>query len=241
MSITMFFFKLRCQPFYHSRTLFGLTLVPQILTLIYGCLGYGKFSFEKMGYSNELVHSSEFIRRTRQRYYLNTSPKKAAKEKEYKFFFRPNKGGNSYSVIIRNKINGLQFGGIFITSDNQTSKSYFVKAYSGYPAKARLNSETAFTKTTCYIRSSDNNDDSTKQYLYNQVDLKELFTYTVLDLIDLEPRVHFMVNPYLKDGLFIIIEDLNSQNYKFIEIGKLNLEIQVSAGRILEQLRLGKN
>ena len=233
------FFKLCCQPFYHSPTLFGLTLVPQILTLTYGSLGDGELSFEKRGFSNELVHSSEFIERARQRDYLNTSPKKAAKVKEYRFFFRPTKGGNSYSVIIRNKINGIQFGGIFITSDNQTSKSYFVKAYFGYPAKGGLNSEAAFTKTTTGITSCDI-DGSAPENPYSQVNLKELFIYKVLDLIELGPKVHFMVNPYLKDGLFIITEDLNSQNYKFIEIGKLDMEIQVSIGRVLNHLRLGK-
>jgi len=73
------------------------------------------------------------------------------------------------------------------------------------------------------------------------VDLKELFTYKVLDLIELGPKVHFMVNPYLKDGLFIITEDLNSQDYEFIEIGKLSIMgIQAPIDHVLNQLRMGE-
>ena len=215
------FFKLCTQPFYHSRTLFGLALVPQILTLAYGPLETGKLAIRKVGYDDQQVHHQKFIEEVRKKGYLLSSSQKPTKVREYNFIFSPTASGtHPYTVQIRNKINGGQFGGIFIASDGTTPKSYFVKTYYGYPAKAGLNSEAAFEATTTGIMSSDLLDGSAIEAPYNQVDFKELFTYKVLELIGLGPKVHFMLNPYLKDGLFIVSEDLNSPDFEFIEMGK---------------------
>ena len=215
------FFKLCTQPFYHSRTLFGLALAPQILKLAYGPLETGELAIRKVDYANQQVHSQEFIEEVRKKGYLLSSSQKPTKVKEYNFIFSPTASGtHPYTVQIRNKINGGQFGGIFIASDGTTPKSYFVKTYYGYPAKAGLNSEAAFEATTTGIMSSDLLAGSTVEAPYNQVDFKELFTYKVLELIGLGPKVHFMLNPHLKDGLFIVSEDLNSPDFEFIEMEK---------------------
>ena len=235
------FFKLCTQPFYHSRTLFGLALVPQILTLAYGPLGNGKFSIQKIGYDGKSVHSQEFIDEARKKGYILSSFQKPTSVREYNFAFSQEKGVKpSHTVQIKNKINGGQFGGIFIASDGTTSKTYFVKTYYGYPAKAGLNSEAAFVATTSGIMSSDLLEGSSVETSYRPVDLKELFTYKALELIGLGPKVHFMVNPNIKDGLFIVTEDLNSPDYKFIEMGKLDNILNVYVMITLQNLRLGK-
>ena len=235
------FFKLCTQPFYHSRTLFGLALVPQILTLAYGPLETGKLAIRKVGYDDQQVHHQKFIEEVRKKGYLLSSSQKPTKVREYNFIFSPTASGtHPYTVQIRNKINGGQFGGIFIASDGTTPKSYFVKTYYGYPAKAGLNSEAAFEATTTGIMSSDLLDGSAIEAPYNQVDFKELFTYKVLELIELGPKVHFMLNPYLKDGLFIVSEDLNSPHCKFIEMGKIDNALDAYLMVALQNLRLGK-
>ena len=234
------FFKLCTQPFYHSRTLFGLALVPQILTLAYGPLETGKLVIQKVGYDDQQVHHQKFIEEVRKKGYLLSSSQKPTKVKEYNFIFSPTASGtHPYTVQIRNKINGGQFGGIFIASDGTTPKSYFVKTYYGYPAKAGLNSEAAFEATTTGIMSSDLLAGSTVEAPYNQVDFKELFTYKVLELIGLGPKVHFMLNPYLKDGLFIVSEDLNSPDFEFIEMGKNSNGANAYIVTELMDLRLG--
>ena len=234
------FFKLCTQPFYHSRTLFGLALVPQILTLAYGPLETGELAIRKVDYANQQVHSQEFIEEIRKKGYLLSSSQKPTKVREYNFIFSPTASStHPYTVQIRNKINGGQFGGIFIASDGTTPKSYFVKTYYGYPAKAGLNSEAAFEATTTGIMSSDLLDGSAIEAPYNQVDFKELFTYKVLELIGLGPKVHFMLNPYLKDGLFIVSEDLNSPDFEFIEMGKNSNGANAYIVTELMDLRLG--
>lgn len=234
------FFKLCTQPFYHSRTLFGLALAPQILKLAYGPLETGELAIRKVDYANQQVHSQEFIEEVRKKGYLLSSSQKPTKVKEYNFIFSPTASGtHPYTVQIRNKINGGQFGGIFIASDGTTPKSYFVKTYYGYPAKAGLNSEAAFEATTTGIMSSDLLAGSTVEAPYNQVDFKELFTYKVLELIGLGPKVHFMLNPYLKDGLFIVSEDLNSPDFEFIEMGKNSNGANAYIVTELMDLRLG--
>ena len=234
------FFKLCTQPFYHSRTLFGLALVPQILTLAYGPLETGKLAIRKVGYDDQQVHHQKFIEEVRKKGYLLSSSQKPTKVREYNFIFSPTASGtHPYTVQIRNKINGGQFGGIFIASDGTTPKSYFVKTYYGYPAKAGLNSEAAFEATTTGIMSSDLLDGSAIEAPYNQVDFKELFTYKVLELIELGPKVHFMLNPYLKDGLFIVSEDLNSPDFEFIEMGKNSNGANAYIVTELMDLRLG--
>ncbi len=235
------FFKLCTQPFYHSRTLFGLALVPQIITLAYGSLDDGKLSIRKVGYDDQQIHSQDFAEEVHRKGDLIFSSQKSTKVREYKFTFSPtDTGTNSYTVRVMNKVNGGQFGGIFIASNGTTSKTYFVKSYYGYPAKVALNSEVAFKATTTGRRTSDLLDSSAVEAPYSQVDFKELFTYKVLELIGLGPKVHFMLNPHLKDGLFIVSEDLNSSHCKFIEIGKMDNALDTYLMVALQNLRLGK-
>lgn len=211
------FFKLCNQPFYHSRSLFGLAIAPEIIKLAYGqSPNTTTVSMEKLGYSDEVVHSKEEVQEMRGRGYIGTTSKPSKKVKEYKFSFPP------FTVTVSNKLGGGQFGGIFIASDGKSKKKYFVKSYYGYPAKANLNSEAAFGYTTTSKMTSDITEDQFLEPAYEQVNLKELFTYKVLELIGLGPKVHFVVNSYLKDALFIVTEDLNTKTFDFVTMDKID-------------------
>ena len=54
-----------------------------------------------------------------------------------------------------------------------------------------------------------------------QVDFKELFTYKFLELMGLGSKIYFLVNPYLKDGLFIMSEN-DIKEIKYAGIGEAN-------------------
>ncbi len=141
--------------------------------------------------------------------------------------------------ILANKIRGGQFGGVFTLNKADVSKKYFVKSYYGYPAKANFNSRLAFEKTTSSIMTSDIVNDRAPESPYERVNFKELFVYKFLELIGLGPKVHFLVNPYIKDGLFISTEDVNTDSEKFVEIGKINQMLITNLNYKLQQVMLG--
>ena len=51
--------------------------------------------------------------------------------------------------------------------------------------------------------------------------MNELFVYKVLELLGVGPKVHVVFNEFVKYGLFIITEDLNSDKEQFIVMTKL--------------------
>jgi hypothetical protein len=114
-----------------------------------------------------------------------------------------------------------------------------VKTYYGYPAKANFNSEAAMNASISLKTSSDFIGDSYPETEYSQVDFKELFIYKVLELIELGPKIHFMINPYLKDGILLVTENLNDPENKFIEMAKtMDLEFLMILVK-LNDIRLG--
>ena len=126
----------------------------------------------------------------------------------------------NYSLKISNKQKGAQFGAFCTVRDGSTYKSFYVKTYYGYPAKSNLNSEAAINTSISLKTSSGLIGDSYPEPKYSQVEFKELFVYKVLELIGLGPKIHFMVNPYLKDSVLLVTENLNEPEYKFIEMVK---------------------
>ena len=206
------FYKLISQPFYHSRTLLGISLSSEILKIAYDINEKLDISLEKIGYDDKKINVTEEIFKS------NSSNNKRI-SKEYNFKFSSKKDGKiNYSLKINNKHKGGQFGALCTVSDGSTYKSFYVKTYYGYPAKANLNSEEAMNASISLKRSSDFISDSETEY--SQVDFKELFVYKVLELIELGPKIHFIINPYLKDGVLLVTENLNDPENKFIEMAK---------------------
>lgn len=212
------YFKLITQPFYHSRTLFGIIISPQILELVFGIKVAKKFMLEKIDYENNKITKFEIDN-------IKSPSEKPKKYKEYALIFQSMKEEKiNYTVKIQNKGKGGQFGGIFFVNDNKITKSYFAKSYYGYPAKPNYNSEMALSASISKKQSSDIVNDNYYETTYSKVNFKELFIYKVLESMGLGPKVYFLVNPYLKDGLYIISENLNDQNKEFIEISKFGNE-----------------
>ena len=227
------FYKLISQPFYHSRTLLGISLSSEILKIAYGINEKLDISLEKIGYNDTKINVTEEI------FNSNSSHNKKI-SKEYNFKFSSKKDGKiNYSFKISNKQKGGQFGALCTVSDGNTYKSFYVKTYYGYPAKANLNSEVAMNASISLKTSSDFIGDSYPETEYSQVDFKELFVYKVLELIELGPKIHFMINPYLKDGVLLVTENLNDPENKFIEMTKTN-ELNFDIQSKLNAIRLGK-
>ena len=228
------FYKLISQPFYHSRTLLGISLSMEILKIAYGVNEKLDISLEKIGYNNEKFNITEEIFKSN-----SSHNKKISKEYNFKFSSKKDAKTN-YSLKINNKQKGGQFGAICTVSDGRTHKSFYVKTYYGYPAKANLNSEAAINASITLKTSSDIIGDSYPETEYSQVDFKELFVYKVLELIELGPKIHFIINPYLKDGILLVTENLNDPENKFIEMAKTTEIAFIGVQSKLNEIRLGK-
>jgi len=107
-------------------------------------------------------------------------------------------------------------------------KRYYCKAYYNYPVKGNFNSEKAFASSISLVCSSDISccGDPNVEKKYEPLDFKELFIYKVLEFLEIGPRVHFFKVPVLKDGFFIMTEDLSTPNGKFTEMGKINSRLE---------------
>lgn len=227
--------KLISRPFYHSRTLLGISLSSEILKIAYDVNEKLDISLEKIGYDNEKINITEEIFKS------NSSSNNKKISKEYNFKFSSKKDGNiNYSLKINNKHKGAQFGALCTVSDGRTYKFFYVKTYYGYPAKPYLNSEAALNASLSLITSSDIIEDSYPETEYSQVDFKELFVYKVLELIELGPKIHFIINPYLKDGILLVTENLNDEKNNFIEMSKTNKMKFIDIPSKLNAIRLGE-
>ena len=229
-----FYYKLISQSFYHSRTLLGISLSSEILKIVYGINEKLDISLEKIGYNDEKINITEEIFKS------NSSHNKKI-SRDYIFKLSSKQNGNiNYSLKMNNKPKGCQFGALCTVSDGKIYKSFYVKTYYGYPAKANLNSEAAIYASLSFKTSSDIIEESFHETEYSQIDFKELFVYKVLQLMELGPKIHFMINPYLKDGILLVTENLNDQDNIFFEMAKANGEGFIDIQSKLNDIRLGK-
>ena len=229
-----FYYKLISQSFYHSRTLLGISLSSEILKIVYGINEKLDISLEKIGYNDEKINITEEIFKS------NSSHNKKI-SRDYIFKLSSKQNGNiNYSLKMNNKPKGCQFGALCTVSDGKIYKSFYVKTYYGYPAKANLNSEAAIYASLSFKASSDIIEVSFPETEYSQIDFKELFVYKILQLMELGPKIHFMINPYLKDGILLVTENLNDQDNIFFEMAKANGEGFIDIQSKLNDIRLGK-
>lgn len=234
------FFESTVKCFYHSRALMGIVISPQIIELIQPGFKNKTVTFEinrEAAPNNNFSNNSNSTSNSRSTS-LMQSFKPAA---SYKFLYKTNEKDPSYTVLLENKNEGAQFGGCFTVNDSDgDSQKYFVKAYYGYPAKGDFNSEKAFTSSMSFNCNSELfMDIPFEMPQYSSVDFKELFIYKVLEQLNVGPKSFFIINPYLKDGLFIVTEDLNTQSESFIEMGKMDPVLEVVINNILIEMRNG--
>ena len=162
------FYKIITQPFYHSGTLLGISLLSEILKIVYGIKEKLDISLEKIAYDGNKINQTVEILKNNSSY-----KEKMAKEYIFKFFSKKDESTN-YSLKICNKQKGCQFGGLFTVSDQSTFKSFYVKTYYGYPAKIDLNSEVSKNESISLKKSSYLIEDSYPEIGYSQVNFKEL-------------------------------------------------------------------
>jgi hypothetical protein len=227
-------FKMLTQSFYHSRSLMGMESSRQIMKLI-------NTSFKPENYV--LQATKKNLR----------DDNEISIEKIYSFgrefsFFSSNlyifkyssEGSKSFTIELFNKTRGGQFGGVFeVMLTEKLTKRYFCKAYWGYPAKSNFNSEKAFASSMSLVLTSDIIDEHPENQ-YRQLDFKELFVYKVLEFMEIGPKAHFFKVPVLKDGFFIMTEDLSTSNIKFTEIGEMNRLLQSYISIELNRLKNGE-
>ena len=229
-----FYYKLISQSFYHSRTLLGISLSSEILKIVYGINEKLDISLEKIGYNDEKINITGEIFKSN-----SSHDKKISRDYIFKLSSKQN-GNINYSLKMNNKPKGCQFGALCTVSDGKIYKSFYVKTYYGYPAKANLNSEAAIYASLSFKASSDIIEESFHETEYSQIDFKELFVYKILQLMELGPKIHFMINPYLKDGILLVTENLNDQDNIFFEMAKANGEGFIDIQSKLNDIRLGK-
>lgn len=232
------FFESTVKCFYHSRALMGIVLSPQVIGLIQPGFINQHVTFEINRESAANDSSSSQMSNSNSSTKMQSSFRPAA---SYKFVYKAAGPYPEYTVTLQNKKEGAQFGGFFTLSDsNGTFQKYFVKAYYGYPAKGDFNSEKAFTSSMSFNCNSELfMDEPFEIPQYTPVNFKELFIYKVLEQLNVGPKSHFIINPFLKDGLFIATEDLNTKSESFIEMGKMDPVLEVVINSILIEMRNG--
>lgn len=232
------FFESTVKCFYHSRALMGIVLSPQVIGLVQPNFVNQNVTFEINREAATNDFSSSSIQSSQSSSLMQSSFRPAA---SYKFIYKSDGTSPVYTILLENKKEGAQFGGFFnLSSSNGLSKKYFVKAYYGYPAKGDFNSEKAFTSSMSFNCNSELfMDEPFEIPQYTPVDFKELFIYKVLEQLNVGPKSYFIINPYLKDGLFIATEDINTETESFIEMGKMDPVLEVVINNILIEMRNG--
>lgn len=121
----------------------------------------------------------------------------------------------------------------------RVSKVYYIESYHGYPAKGRFNSELAFKSTTSFVSTFEDKEEP-REGAYQLVDFKELFICRILSDLGLGPQVHLLFNPYLKDGVHLVTQDIRESDQQFTEIGKLPSALDTHLRSTLLKLQEGK-
>ncbi|MDR0614717.1 MAG: hypothetical protein LBF82_01965 [Lactobacillales bacterium] len=226
------FFERVVQVLYHSRRLLAATICPQIIKT------YGIADAQDIRYRTIKQPITEGP---------NAGGERNTQVCEFTFQSKP------YACLLRKKTSGTHFGAFVDIGEieepkpddlpilkEETCKRFFLKAYHGYPALE--NKDSGDTKLdTEELRTSVSSDPHAKPAA--PLDLSEPFVYKLLEHLDLGPKVHFMINPYINNGFYIVTEDLNSGGNQFFELDQISdvellLEDEKSHSKIVNDLTL---
>ena len=233
-------FKILTQPFAHSRTLMGTEGSKLIMKLVDPNFDTKNYMLQVIRTNSDhepidgqklLVKISSFGKDT---------PFGPADQYGFKYLLG---GFEPYTITLLKKTGGAQFGGVFeVKLPSQGLKRYYCKAYYNYPVKGNFNSEKAFASSISFVCSSDipYYIDPQVEKKYEPLDFKELFIYKVLEFLEIGPHVHFFKVPILKDGFFIMTEDLSTPEKQFIEIGKMNKDLETLINTQLLNVQYGE-
>ncbi len=122
------------------------------------------------------------------------------------------------SAVLLNKKRGDEFGAILsLNVEERTIVKYFIKAYTGYPAK-RCICESGYVGLSNFLISSTTG--GTVPFYVPC--LREPFVYKVLESLYIGPTTAFVVNPYIYGGFFIATKGLTNASQTFMEIEKID-------------------
>lgn len=123
------------------------------------------------------------------------------------------------AVVIGNKKGGDEFGEILsLKVEDRTVFSYFIKAYTGYPAKRGRNGSTDLSSSSGQISGAESGDAGG----FSLPKLREPFVYKVLESLGIGSTTAFVVNPYMYGGFYIATRGLTYARQTFMEVDKLD-------------------
>ena len=133
-------------------------------------------------------------------------------------------GTKSYTCEFFKKNKGVFFGSLIeIRESNNILQRYYFKGHNRYPVLNSNNSMDSNNYSPNLINSIEGKDSIEKTL--SGIDLREIFVYKVLEKIGYGPKSHIIVNPYINFGLYIMTEDLNSNDNIFKELSTIKNEL----------------
>ena len=205
------------QVFYYSKRLFNSQLLPYIANTLYR----NDVIRNNTSITNDYISNKELR--------FKTWPKLKAAFAQFYYF---NVGDNIYLIESGYKTNGIHFGSFVtcgqIDPDNidrediniENAMIYFVKSYSGYPAKNNAVGTDIAAKDLRTEVTSAKKDTVNIGF----VNLRELFIYKVLENLNIGPKTNFLINPYINKGVFIVTNNLDTDTKKFFQADNLKME-----------------
>lgn len=195
LDVLIEFFKMTNQIFYHSRRLLNLVVIPDIAEL------YGTKYMKIRSYSD-----LNFIM---QSFSINENEGASTKSRNIIQNFSIN--NLELQSILTKKTEGIHFGAKIEISQSEDfqERKFFLKAYHGYPAIEKKDSNDTTIDTSRKVKSTGGED--TDSITIRKLDLKEPFVYKFFSSVNLGPNVVFPINPYINNGFFILTEDLSNE------------------------------
>ena len=217
------FFTFLNRIFTHSRHLLTLTMAPQVIEK-YGITGIneGELMYRVVSLPITKMEEEKEEKKEEDLYNCYNSSFVFVHICEFQ------KDGTNYACLFREKKAGVHFGALIeigITNkegemglpviEDDNKKIYFLKAYHGYPAIKEKNSHDAYSDSKKSISSVECYSQAIKS---QELNIVEPFIYKLLENLKVGPSVHFMINPYLNNGFYIVTEDLNADGFYFVDL-----------------------
>ncbi len=205
------FFDRVNQLFYHSKKLLAVTITPQIIEQ------FGISSPENVSYRTVVTQTDD---PKQPDIPISTNTQVCTFEacgEVYACIFRKKTAGAHFGAYIDiGKIEGPASDEVPVI-DEDTKRRYYLKAFHKYPATEDKDSGGTHADTTKLVSSIADYSSSKKS---SKLELQEPFVYRVLEQLEFGPKVHFMINPYIIKGFYIVTEDLNTSGFTFIELDR---------------------
>ena len=157
-------------------------------------------------FSSRLFLESELKRKSK-KVKIKTNTNKRDNNK-ITYDFLDSNGAVVFSTKVNKKIFGAQFGGIISIESKQNKARKFFKTHQD---------GSRFTNFSGVLYNS------RSISLAKPVNIRELFIYKVLEKLGMGPEVTFVVNPFVRQDLYIVTKDLNNTNLNEIFITAVNI------------------